>query len=60
MFYSPDCGHCKDFRPEYEKLPEMLAEMKVVVGDISCLGNVEVCDEEKVNSYPTTVLYASG
>ena len=60
MFYSPDCGHCKAFRPEYDKLPDMLADMGVVVADVNCVDNVEVCEEEGVSGYPTTTLYVSG
>ena len=38
----------------------MLADMGVVVADVNCVDNVEVCEEEGVTAYPTTHFYVSG
>ena len=57
FFFSPGCGHCTKFRPEYEKLPEMLEEENIVVAEVNCVDNVEVCEQENIEGYPTINLY---
>ena len=54
-FYAPWCGHCKKMRPEWEKLAEIapLTHKNIVVADVDCTTDKEVCDRFSVGGFPT-------
>ena len=51
-FYSPNCGHCHEMKPEYSKLAKSLEEVAKVVA-INCGDNQQLCGRENVRHYPT-------
>lgn len=60
MFYSPNCQHCKSFAPEFDKLPDLLKDLNVVVGKMNCVDNGDLCEQQGVQGYPTTYFFNEG
>ncbi|XP_033108914.1 dnaJ homolog subfamily C member 10-like [Anneissia japonica] len=58
-FYSPSCPPCQALLPEWRKLAKML-NGTANVGSVDCTKNMDVCNENGVNSWPTVRLYPSG
>lgn len=49
-FKAPWCGHCKRLKPEWDKLAE---NVNVLIGEVDCTVEVELCQEQGVKGYPT-------
>ena len=49
-FKAPWCGHCKRLKPEWDKLAE---NVNVLIGEVDCTVEVELCQEHGVKGYPT-------
>lgn len=59
-FYAPWCGHCKTFAPKYEKLAEILKDVKsLVIAKMDGTAN-EVHPDFNVEGFPTIYLAAAG
>lgn len=59
-FHMPECGHCKKFNPEWEKLQPLVdaerVPMKLNKIDGTDDANKDLVDQYKVNGYPTIIL----
>jgi len=53
-FYAPWCGHCKAMAPAWNELgAEYAASKSVVIGDVDCTEQGDLCSEYDVSGYPT-------
>ncbi|KAJ2517371.1 hypothetical protein GGI11_003171 [Coemansia sp. RSA 2049] len=62
--YSPYCPHCNRMKPEWTKMtddlaPE-LAASGILFGEVNCLENRKLCEENHVDGYPTINLFVNG
>jgi len=65
FFYTTWCPHCKNARPEWEKLKEEyegkpINNTRVFFRDVDCDKEEEVADQYKVDGYPTIKLVKDG
>ncbi|KAI8322991.1 thioredoxin-domain-containing protein [Martensiomyces pterosporus] len=62
--YSPKCPHCRRMAPAWVKLTDELAaqfaEDQVFFGEVNCLDNRKLCEDNKVDGYPTISLFSDG
>jgi len=61
-FYSPNCPHCKALAPIYEDVAKKVREqnVRVIVANIDCSVNGEICDKQSITRYPTLKFYKDG
>ncbi|EEH57167.1 uncharacterized protein MICPUCDRAFT_33337 [Micromonas pusilla CCMP1545] len=53
-FYAPWCGHCKALAPTWDELGDSYAASNsVVVGDVDCTVEEDLCGDHEVRGYPT-------
>lgn len=59
-FYMPECGHCKKFNPEWEKIQPMVDNgripMKLNKIDGTDDANKDLVKQYEVNGFPTIIL----
>lgn len=55
FFYSPNCPHCKEVLPIYEKLADTMDD--VVFGKINVLNQREITLKNGIDSVPTIIFY---
>ncbi|EGC29604.1 hypothetical protein DICPUDRAFT_58708 [Dictyostelium purpureum] len=61
MFFAPWCGHCKNLKPHYEEAAKTLStNKKIALGKVDCTVQEELCQLNKVQYYPTLVVYKNG
>ncbi|OUM57071.1 hypothetical protein PIROE2DRAFT_18049 [Piromyces sp. E2] len=62
IFYSPSCPHCKDLAPLYKDAAKEVREknVRVVVAEVDCSENQEICQKENITKYPTLKFYKDG
>jgi len=52
-FQAPWCGHCKNMKPDWDKLMKEFADNKdVIVGDVDCTIHQDLCAKQGVKGYP--------
>jgi thioredoxin-like negative regulator of GroEL len=57
LFYSPNCGHCVDFLPEWKKIHNIESIKNIVVLEtINCSENYNKCQENSIQAYPTIIM----
>lgn len=56
-FYAPWCGHCKNLAPEYVKAAEELKKRDIVLAQIDCTENQDLCMQQQIPGYPTMKVY---
>lgn len=58
-YYSPSCPHCKDLAPLYKDAAKDVREknVRVVVAEVDCSSNQDICQKEKITRYPTVKFY---
>nr|DAC80631.1 TPA_inf: thioredoxin domain-containing protein 5 [Conus magus] len=59
-FFAPWCGHCKRLAPTWEDLARTNMDKDIVIARVDCTLHKSVCDEQKVQGYPTLVLFQNG
>ncbi|ERL92534.1 hypothetical protein D910_09847 [Dendroctonus ponderosae] len=60
-FFAPWCGPCQQLAPEYRKLAKSVAELKnIVIAQVDCVANEELCSSQNIRGYPTIRLYPLG
>jgi len=59
-FFVPWCGHCLRLGPIWEALAAKADGGKVKIAEVDCSKNGKLCDREKVDGYPTLVLFKNG
>lgn len=59
LFYAPWCGHCKNFKPEFEKLKRQYKGPVKIVG-INCDEDKQAAEKHGVQGFPTLRLYNKG
>jgi protein disulfide-isomerase A1 len=61
-YYSPSCPHCKDLAPLYKDAAKDVREknVRVVVAEVDCSENKDICQKEKITRYPTLKFYKEG
>jgi len=52
-FYAPWCGHCQKMKPDWDKLSDIFANNKVLIADVDCTTEEELCQRFGVQGYPT-------
>jgi protein disulfide-isomerase-like protein len=60
FFYAPWCGHCKNAKPDYQKLKETLNRPDIVVAQFDATENDIPHDGCKVEGFPTFYLFKAG
>eukprot|EP00301_Raphidiophrys_heterophryoidea_P026905 c9383_g1_i1.p1 GENE.c9383_g1_i1~~c9383_g1_i1.p1 ORF type:complete len:570 (-),score=115.31 c9383_g1_i1:314-1999(-) len=58
-FFSPWCGHCQHFKPTWDKFAVEVAThaQGLIVADVDCSANFELCRSQEVPGFPTLFLY---
>ncbi|PVF99148.1 thioredoxin-domain-containing protein [Serendipita vermifera] len=57
-FFSPWCGHCKAFKPTWEKLVASRDDApRLNLAQVDCVANGDLCNAEGVKYYPFLRLY---
>ncbi|KAJ8455139.1 hypothetical protein ONZ45_g19036 [Pleurotus djamor] len=51
-FFTPWCGHCKAFAPEYEQAATALKNKNVKLAQVDCDQDVELCQANEIHGYP--------
>lgn len=61
-YYSPNCGHCVKFAPEYEKLATQLKEAnsEFVIAAVDMATQEEVANWIDINGYPSLRFFVNG
>ncbi|KAK7501374.1 hypothetical protein BaRGS_00007499 [Batillaria attramentaria] len=55
-FFTPWCGHCQVFKPQFERVAESL-EGQVTAGKVDCDQHRQLCQQAGVNAYPSVRFY---
>ncbi|KAJ1855208.1 hypothetical protein GGH12_003213 [Coemansia sp. RSA 1822] len=62
--YSPFCPHCQHMAPEWTKVTNELSGVlgtdNVRFGEVNCIENRRLCEENLVDGYPTVNLFVDG
>ncbi|KIJ32313.1 hypothetical protein M422DRAFT_52890 [Sphaerobolus stellatus SS14] len=62
-FYSPYCGHCKQFAPTWIELVDHVAAQEdagIKLAQVNCIANQDLCGDQKIKGYPTLRIYKDG
>ena len=56
LFYDPECPHCKDFMPIYEKTATLLKNENFIFTKIDCEKNQKIEETYNIETFPTLML----
>lgn len=56
-FYTPWCGHCKHFEPQFEQVSRKMGT-KVKAGKVNCDEEKNLCENLGIDGYPTIRVYS--
>jgi len=60
-FMAPWCGHCKSMKAAWEQLGDEYSGSKsVVIGDVDCTVEADLCSKHGVSGYPTVKYWKDG
>jgi len=60
LFYAPWCGHCKKFKPEYERIATALKEKGIPAARIDGDAESDVSNEVGIEGFPTVMVFVDG
>ncbi|KAK5559399.1 hypothetical protein LTR46_002441 [Exophiala xenobiotica] len=58
-FYVPWCSHCQHLAPTWSELGREM-EGKLNIGEVNCEQSPRLCEDAKVNAYPTIYFFRGG
>ncbi|KFZ00672.1 hypothetical protein V501_10552 [Pseudogymnoascus sp. VKM F-4519 (FW-2642)] len=58
-FYAPWCHHCQTLAPIWLELAKEM-EGKLNIGEVNCVEHKALCNEAKVNGFPTLAFFSGG
>jgi len=59
-FFVPWCGHCQRLAPIWEQLAYKAESATVKIAEVDCSKYGKLCDQNKVDGYPTLILFKNG
>jgi len=60
-FFAPWCGHCKQMAPAWQEAADALADNdKVMIANVDCTENRDLCSKFEVRGYPTLKSFKKG
>lgn len=60
-FFAPWCGPCQQLSPQWRKLAKELSYLpNLHFGEVDCVSERNLCDQQSIRSYPTIRLYPLG
>lgn len=59
-FFAPWCPHSKAIIPEYESAATQLKTDNILVAEVDCTTNNNICAKYSVQGYPTLQLFRKG
>lgn len=60
LFYAPWCGHCKKFKPEYEKAAASLRKENLILAKVDATAEKVLAGRFKIRGYPTVKFFVKG
>lgn len=62
VFYSPQCGYCKAFEPEFNKAADILAKenSEFVLGKVDGTVEKDLANQYNIKGYPTLKFFQNG
>ncbi|KAJ5542344.1 hypothetical protein N7535_004764 [Penicillium sp. DV-2018c] len=58
-FYVPWCGHCQALAPNWNSMAKEMKD-KLNVGEVNCELEKRLCEDARVNAYPTIYFFRGG
>ncbi|KAJ2003314.1 hypothetical protein GGI04_003008, partial [Coemansia thaxteri] len=59
--FSPSCIHCQHFQPKWDSVVSQraipLSALNVHFGEIDCMDNVKLCEQNNATSWPTVAVF---
>jgi len=59
-FYTPWCGYCKNFEPEFERISDVLEIHSIKTGKIDCDKDREFCGKYNIHEDPSLMFFNQG
>lgn len=56
-FFAPWCGHCKTLGPNFSKAADELSPSGVVLAQIDCTEEEDLCRDQGIRGYPTLKMF---
>ena len=53
QFYSPNCGACKSFKPQWKKLQKYMKGKNIKFGEVNGLKYPKLLEKNNIKKYPT-------
>jgi hypothetical protein len=59
LYYSPNCIHCQNFRPEWDKMKNSVKIDNIVFDEVNCgdPNSGKVCSDAGIKGYPTLLFH---
>ena len=56
LFYDPDCPHCQNFMPTFEKMASYLKKESFILAKLDCVKNEKIANHWDIEAFPTITL----
>jgi len=60
FFYASWCGHCQQFKPEWNKFKNMVKSDNIIIQEINDCENKELCTSYGIEGFPTIIIEKNG